>query len=187
MKTIYYFSGTGNTYHVAKALSEGCHYDFKPLLSEIGSTLKGSIGIVFPIYMNGLPKPVEAFIEQSDFTNVNYLFAVSTHGGLPGRPEHYMNHLLKQHNTCLDEYFDVKMINNTPKGVAPKFLMRLNWEEEITEDYVMKMVEDTNQAVANIISSIQNQSQTFKIAVQEKEESLLYLTDSYGKLIIPLN
>lgn len=168
MKTIYYFSGTGNSYHVAKELSEGCHYDLKPLLSEIGSTLKGSIGIVFPIYMNGLPKPVESFIKHSDFSDVDYLFAVSTHGGLPGRPEHYINHLLKEQDKVLDEYFDIKMIYNSPKGVAPKLLMRLNWEEDITQDHVEKMVDQSEQSILKIIPSIQNQSQTFKIDVEEK-------------------
>lgn len=187
MKTIYYFSGTGNSFHVATELSEGCHYDLKPMLSEIGSTLNGSVGIVFPIYMNGLPKPVESFIKHSDFSNVDYLFAVSTHGGLPGRPEHYINHLLKQHNSTLDEYFDIEMINNTPKGVAPKILMRLNWEEDITQDHVVNMVKDSDQSILKIMSSIQNQSQTFKIDVEEKEEKPLYSTSSYGKLIIRQN
>lgn len=162
MHTIYYFSGTGNSLHVAMELAKKTNAKVKPLLNERDFKLQGDIGLAFPVYMNKLPKPVESFIEKSEFSNVDYLYVVATHSGISGKPEHYLNQILSKKNKSLDDFHNLKMINNTPKGVAPKFLMHLNWEDEITKEKVAEMVCRTNAAIEDISLKINNRSTQFK-------------------------
>lgn len=148
--------------HVSLELAKRTKAEVKPMLKEKDFRLEGDVGLVFPIHMNSLPKPVETFIEKSDFSKVTYLYAVSTHCGIPGKPEHYLNDILMKKNRTLDDYHSVKMINNTPKGVAPKFLMRMNWEEDITKEKVEDMIRCTDVAIEEIAYRINNQSTDFK-------------------------
>ena len=68
--TIYYFSGTGNSYRVAKTLCETLDLDNAELINiaqrkkHDPDNSKNIIGIVFPIYYFGLPVIVEDFLQQ---------------------------------------------------------------------------------------------------------------------------
>ncbi|MBS7526872.1 EFR1 family ferrodoxin [Fusibacter paucivorans] len=166
MHTLYYFSGTGNSMHAAIELAKRTNGKAKPLLSVKDTSLSGEVGLIFPVYMNGLPKPVEAFIRQADFSKVTYLYAVTTHGGVPGKPEHYLKHLLeKYHQIALDDYHAIEMINNTPKGVAPKFLMHLDWETEITAEKRHEMLAREMAAIDTIAEAVNHRSIGFKEAL----------------------
>lgn len=84
--TIYYFSGTGNSLHVAKELSKKIeNSEIKPIvkmMQENNYTAESQrIGFVFPIYYWGLPKIVEDFIKIINFQNPDYIFYVSVSGG----------------------------------------------------------------------------------------------------------
>ncbi|MPM71616.1 hypothetical protein SDC9_118584 [bioreactor metagenome] len=162
MHTIYFFSGTGNSMYVALELAKRTDAQVKALLKEKNFGQEGAVGFVFPVYMNGVPKPVESFIDKSDFSKVSYLYAVMTHGGVPGRPEHHMNQILSKKNRCLDDCHNLKMINNTPKGVAPKFLMHLDWEEEITREKIDDMICCADAEIEKISVKINNRSAEFK-------------------------
>jgi ferredoxin len=175
MHTLYYFSGTGNSMHVALELAGRTDAQAKPLLSETESILEGDVGLVFPVYMNGLPEPVAKFIDNADFSKVNYLYAVMTHGGVPGKPAHFLDRLLSRKNTRLDDFHSLKMINNSPKGVAPKFLMKLHWEEDITGEKVDEMVRRTEAALEDISMKINHRSTQFKedVALGKNKASLI--------------
>ncbi|SIR09457.1 hypothetical protein SAMN05920897_1385 [Alkalispirochaeta americana] len=75
MAKIFYFSGTGNSYLVAKKLGmkiENCElikitYEIKREIYE-----DDIIGIVFPVYYFGLPKIVENFLINFDFKSSGY-------------------------------------------------------------------------------------------------------------------
>ena len=117
----------------------------------------GHVGLVFPIHMNGVPKPVRRFLEDADFSAVDYFFVVATHGGYPGHVGALINRILTRHSAnlrLLDEYFPLEMINNTPKGVAPRILMRMNWAETITPEQVDQMVARTDAEIDAIIASV---------------------------------
>jgi ferredoxin len=151
---------------VAMELAKLTNGRAKALLSAPDIALSGEVGLIFPVYMNGLPKPVEAFIKNADFSKVTYLYAVATHGGVPGKPEHYLAHLLKQQKHIeLDDFHSIEMINNTPKGVAPKFLMHLNWEEELTDAKIEAMLQRKEAAITVIAGKINQRALGFKEAV----------------------
>ena len=112
---IYWFSGTGNSFHVAKSLQE--NLDDVELI-PVASALKGDIelapatGLVFPVYAFGPPLMVSKFIEMLPSTKPDYLFAVATYGGLPGSTIAITRKMLKKRGLPLNAGFSVKMVEN---------------------------------------------------------------------------
>jgi len=88
-------------------VSQTVNGQLKPLLNKTGLTLKGTIGLVFPIYMNNIPKAVKDFVSKNSFTDVTYLYAISCHMGLPGQTEYSLDRILRGNKTHLDQYFDI--------------------------------------------------------------------------------
>jgi len=82
--TIYYFSGTGNSYMIAKKVCEGLEN------SALINIAKGqipnhdnacdTIGIVFPVYYFGIPIIVEKFLLQTNIPENAYVFVIVTRG-----------------------------------------------------------------------------------------------------------
>ena len=81
--TIYFFTGTGNSLKVAKALTEKLKAsELIPIakiwqIENINSTTE-KVGFIFPLYYSGLPKIVYDFIHKLDLCKSNYLFIVIT-------------------------------------------------------------------------------------------------------------
>ncbi|KAB3530766.1 4Fe-4S dicluster domain-containing protein [Alkaliphilus pronyensis] len=178
---IYYFSGTGNSLAAAQALYEGLG-DTKliPVLSlDMEGTLEISdetetVGLVYPIYMNALPKVIRQFISKLKPRSGCYFYAVATHGGIPGMAGSYLLNTVKEMGIELNGYFEVTMINNTPKGVAPKPLMNLNWEKIIDKDSINDMKKRFEKQVPSIISAIKSKdTQSIKV-LQDKSRGLIY-------------
>ncbi|MCD4776117.1 MAG: EFR1 family ferrodoxin [Candidatus Aegiribacteria sp.] len=125
MKTvIYWFSGTGNSLHVAKALQEGLD-DVKliPIAQALDGDLESSkrVGLVFPVYAWGPPAIVARFIEKLQFDTPDYMFAVATYGGAPGSTMAITSKMLKRRGLVLNAGFSVKMVENyPPMGGAPE-------------------------------------------------------------------
>jgi ferredoxin len=88
MKTIlYYFTGTGNSLaaaqKIAAALGETELVPIAVLAETLGEITPAAerVGIICPVYFAGLPLMVASFAERLDPAAVQYLFAVTTHGG----------------------------------------------------------------------------------------------------------
>ena len=87
---ILYFTGTGNSYYVARRISEEINEELVSISSlmekgELEIELKGeeSLGFVFPVYYYGIPSIVKEFVEKMQLKGYknNYLFTVITCGG----------------------------------------------------------------------------------------------------------
>lgn len=83
MTKIFYFSGTGNSYQVAKKLGtkiEDC--ELIKITDEIKHEIYEDdiIGIVFPVYYFGLPKIVEELLINFQLKSSSYLFIIATRG-----------------------------------------------------------------------------------------------------------
>ncbi|MGL4987677.1 MAG: EFR1 family ferrodoxin [Cetobacterium sp.] len=105
MKTIYYFSGTGNTLYLAKILAERCNYKLQNIatLKDEKVTLTGDVGLLFPIYAMGIPKIVQEFLKNAEIENVNYIFSVASCGGSGyGIPFSQIDEILETKNCRLD-------------------------------------------------------------------------------------
>jgi ferredoxin len=121
MKTeIYYFSGTGNSLHVAREIQirlPGSELvPVIPLLEQdCIKTPAKSIGIVFPLQGPTVPAAIKRFLERIDLTNVEYIFAVATRGGTTCRIRREIDKIIKRQGKSLDAHFVITVFNNDPK------------------------------------------------------------------------
>jgi len=77
---VFYFTSTGNSLEVAKAIGNEIISIPQALKSAEKSFSDDSIGFVFPCYAGCTPFIVEEFINKTSF-KADYFFAVMTYGG----------------------------------------------------------------------------------------------------------
>lgn len=117
MRTIiYYFSATGNSLVVAKDLAAELG---NAALAPITKTLTSgqdvgcdTVGIVFPVYMFGLPLVVARFLAALPVSKDAYIFTVATFGGLPGLPHTMAREIFRERDIRVAAGFSVLMPGN---------------------------------------------------------------------------
>ena len=124
MKTIiYWFSGTGNSLAVAKALSKQCgDAELVPMAKALRNPPPSAerIGLVFPVYSFGPPALVSRFLEKLNALPDSYIFAVVTYAGNQGGTSAILRRLLQKRGLDLAAGWGVKMPENYPPlGGAP--------------------------------------------------------------------
>ena len=156
---IYYFSGTGNSLFVAREIAGG--FDGAKLVPVVRSLRSGDtdaaeevIGFVFPIYMNAMPSPVRKFVDSCDFSQCKRVFCVATHGGVPGKARAQVERVFAHRGVGLWFYEQIEMIGNTPKGVAPKILMKRDWEKSISCEKIREMEARTRDGIHSVLEKI---------------------------------
>lgn len=121
---IYYFSGTGNSLHIAREL-EGRLPDVKliPIVSLLGKdmiqTRSGTVGFVFPLYLTMVPAPVRKFLRKLDLNSSGYFFSIATRGGSFSFADTFVEKILRKKGESLDSFFEITMVTNTPTGIRP--------------------------------------------------------------------
>ncbi|MFA6217761.1 MAG: EFR1 family ferrodoxin [Candidatus Omnitrophota bacterium] len=117
MKTIiYYFSATGNSLVVARDLAREIGDAElvaipKALRADEANTA-AAVGIVYPVYMFGLPLLVADFLRKVKILPGAYVFSVATLGGLPGRAHSLAKEILRKRKIPLSAGFSVRMPGN---------------------------------------------------------------------------
>lgn len=131
--TIYYYSATGNSYDVARELSEKLGntelQSLVPLAARSTIACAGTIGLVFPVYDWTIPLVVKEFLLHLDISQVKYVFAVVTCNYLPGCSLDTVKSILAEKSLKLNAGFVVKMPGtylpmygaNSPRTQAGKF------------------------------------------------------------------
>jgi len=123
---IYYFSATGNSLVVARDLAARLdNAQIIPVTRALKDDLEQPfdvIGIVYPVYMFGLPLIIADFLKQIKVKPQSYIFAVATLGGLPGLAHTQIKEILKKRGLSLAAGFSVLMPGNyTPMyGAIPQ-------------------------------------------------------------------
>jgi ferredoxin len=120
MKTIlYYFTGTGNSLAVAKAISTRLpDTELAPISKlmfageKITVPADVNIGIVYPLYGMGLPNIVAKFFTLLDLTHAGYVFSVVTEGGKSGSPTKQISALCEKSGHKLDASWWIQMPDN---------------------------------------------------------------------------
>lgn len=117
MKTkVFYFTGTGNSLHVAKQLVQNiCDSELISVSKVIDTNIEFScdkIIIVFPVYFWGLPNIITEFINKIKVPNTTSIYAIATNGGLAGDPHKYIKKILTKTNNILSAGFLVWMPEN---------------------------------------------------------------------------
>lgn len=132
MKTvIYWFSGTGNSLSIAKALHEAIE-DSKliPIARAVKSVPEAGsgelsraaerIGLVFPVYGWGPPRLVARFVRKLNAAPGAYIFAVVTYAGNKGDALMILRRMLRERGLDLAAGWGVRMPENyPPMGGAP--------------------------------------------------------------------
>lgn len=134
---IYYFSGTGNSLHVAKELQERLPgAKLVPILSLEGResvrTSGETVGFVFPHYASSLPKVVHAFIEKLDLGSARYLFAIVTRGGTKTWAFVEIDGILEEKGRRLDSFFAITMPGGNDALVK-------GYANQITEERIQRL------------------------------------------------
>ena len=114
--TLFYFSGTGNSLHCARMLAEKTNAELLSILTAQKSPTikpKGMIGFVFPVYFMNLPVLLERFIQNTDLSTTEYIFAVAVSGGDGGDVFYWMNRLLEKKGKRLDYSQEIKLGDNS--------------------------------------------------------------------------
>ncbi len=137
---IYCFSGTGNSLYVAKQIARatGAAVEIirKSLFRKELHRAYNCLGIVFPVYHQGLPVMVDEFVKRLGDVDVNYLYGVSTYGDKPTLALKYLKDMLKEQNKKLDIGFAVRMPYNylrpskIGKGMYASFSVRVPNEKK---------------------------------------------------------
>lgn len=122
MKTeIYFFSGTGNSLHIARELQKKIpESELRPIIMVVKQeriiTEAEVIGFVFPNFCLTIPIPLYELLLKADLSSARYIFAVCTRGGSESEALEFMNILLKKQRKQVHAYVNITMPWNNPMG-----------------------------------------------------------------------
>lgn len=106
---IIYFSGTGNSLKIAQELA----HKLGDSAVHINQALKlekhtyKRIGLVYPVYNYDMPRLMQDFVSEFDFTNVEYIYGIISHGGDKGNALFTLNELLSAQEQKLSYVNDI--------------------------------------------------------------------------------
>jgi len=159
---IYYFSGTGNSLiiarDIAQALSDTEIIFIPKVIKQAIKVEAEKIGIVYPVYMWGMPLIVKKFLEKLSVNKNCYIFAVATYGGIAGAALQQTAKVLKKHSMKLSAGFLIKM----PGNYTPLY-------EAIPQKEQEEMFKNAKEKINQIIETIKQ----LKSAKIEKSNILI--------------
>ena len=114
---IFYFSATGNSLQIARNIAEELeNCVIRPMTAHMEKNKVGgfseSIGFVFPVYYNGLPRLVKHFVEELTISPETYCFAIANSGGTRANPLGMLEDILISKGIHLSFADEVKMPGN---------------------------------------------------------------------------
>jgi len=143
---IYYFSATGNSYHVASTIAKKLNAKLIPIISlKDKKSIRSNaniIGTVFPIYDFKAPELINDFIKKLKTSNSTYFFAICTFGVKPVNTMKKMEKVLFLNDKKLSGGFTVKMPHNglgyskIPKDKQKKMFREFDEKSKYIIDYV---------------------------------------------------
>ena len=159
---IYYYSGTGNSLHIAREVSGRIpDVELLPIVSLLKKErimISGEkIGIICPVYVNSIPIQVQRFLTKVEFGNVGYLFCIVTHGGFANVKiaRRVLQRILKKKGWELDAYYSLKMTNNSATGIMPTFIPGVkSWADWIRPEKVMETEERAMKELVGMVELI---------------------------------
>ncbi|MDD5491437.1 MAG: EFR1 family ferrodoxin [bacterium] len=151
MKTIlYYFTGTGNSLKITRDLAAQLgETEIIPMAKVIDqptiSPAADRIGIIFPVYMWGVPLIVANFSRKLHVPMSTYVFGLANYGGFPAGTLLMLKDILAANKINLSAGFAIRMPGNyTPMyGAIPVEKQQKNFAHEST---MIKEIAETIKA-----------------------------------------
>ena len=110
---IYYFSGTGNSLVVARDIAEKLSGNILAIPSMMDQdtiqTAADMIGLVFPVYLGGVPRIVKRFLNKMSDLSSKYMFSVCTCRNTTGATFEILKRAVRSRGGKLSAGFAVKM------------------------------------------------------------------------------
>jgi NAD-dependent dihydropyrimidine dehydrogenase PreA subunit len=157
---IFYFSGTGNSLHVAKVVAAAQHQDLIAISAEYAKSKKQNeyvfskgdmLGFVFPVYSWAPPEMVLDFIATIDIKGeIPYVFSITTCGECEGNATSLIKKALMKKGLSLSSAFTVKMPSNYVVGKDVKKPEELSGVLLTAE----KTITDINQLLSRRVSGV---------------------------------
>jgi Pyruvate/2-oxoacid:ferredoxin oxidoreductase delta subunit/flavodoxin len=171
---IFYFTGTGNSLAVAKDIANKIE---DTELISIPAVINGkiiadtpSIGLIFPVYMWGMPNIVVDFVKKLNITEDQYVFAVTTCAGQPGETLVQLKKLLQNKGYDLKAGFAVREAPNTIQkdNIFIKIARLIEGNELITRS--------GSERLEEIVETIKNKK-------EHKPETSSTLLNKFGNFV----
>lgn len=145
---IFVFSGTGNSYVVARRIADETGQELKNITLQVWNNrwsfdAEGKdVGFVFPVYYWGLPDQVKVLAEHIQVRNARHVWCVATCAGESGDACGMLGRAMSG-RLDLDACYDVFMPNNA-----------VFYEPGATEEEAKTILADADIRVGEIIESI---------------------------------
>ena len=175
--TIYYFSGTGNSYNIAKNICDGLENSKLINIAKLHSLncdyASETIGIVFPLYYFGIPIIVDEFLLQLNIPENAYVFVIVTRGEpMAGGAKRQLDAAFRASGMTYQFFRYVTMGNNYP------FHVFNGSKEKVKEQRNKKVGEKVLTFLADI--KMKKQSRIFSILDYPPFPTITYKIPTYG-------
>jgi ferredoxin len=114
--TIYYYTGTGNSLWVARTLAKELGETDLVSIPDLKEDDQISdavvIGLIFPVYIWGVPAPIVRFVQRLKGLQPDYVFAIAVNGGQVSNTLVELSDTLKTIGITLSSGFEVGMPSN---------------------------------------------------------------------------
>lgn len=145
---IFYFTGTGNSLStardIARKLDDAQLVSIPTVINKTNIEADAPIvGVVFPVYIWGMPKMVVDFAEKLELKDGQYFFAVSTCAGQPGETLIQLQKILQNKGCDLDAGFAVRASANTIQkdNILIKIAMLIERKIKISQNSAERLPE----------------------------------------------
>lgn len=109
---IVYFSGTGNSYSIAKRLGHKMNEKVVPLKRAFNTGDKNMV-FVFPLYCEDIPPHVRVFLKNFDIKSDQNVMAICTSGGGIGNAEYTFNKIMERKGIKVKKFLSAPMTDNS--------------------------------------------------------------------------
>jgi ferredoxin len=114
--TIFYYTGTGNSLWVARQVAsklDGAELISIPGFKDEKKAINSqTIGLVFPVYIWGVPAPIIRFAESLKGSRPDYVFAIAVNGGQVSNTLVQLKKILADNSLMLSAGFQIMMPSN---------------------------------------------------------------------------
>ncbi|MFH0947428.1 MAG: EFR1 family ferrodoxin [Elusimicrobiota bacterium] len=156
MKTkLFYFSGTGNSLKIARDLANELGnteiVSINKVINDKNIDLSAdNIGIVFPVYIWGLPLIVERFAKNLNVRKDKYLFAIANYGGFQGGSILQLKKIFDEKDIVFSAGFGIKMPGNYAPlygAISVEKQMNIFEKEKIKIKYIADCIKNKNKII----------------------------------------